>query len=353
MRGLFKGARIAVETCLGVRPKENVLVVTDPPRLKIARALFDASRRVGAKVTLVCMPVGTKHGDEPPQVVAGAMRAADVVLAPTTYSLTHTQARLRACKAGARVATMPMITEEMMSRGAMLADYHAVKRLTMKIVGRLDKASEVEIASPAGTELRLGIEGRRAHPDTGILHRPGDFGNLPAGEAYIAPVEGTAEGLVVVDGSMIGTLRGRTMIKVEEGKAVRIWGKHADKLVKMLGKAGGKAYNLAEFGIGTNPKARLKGIVLEDEKVMGTCHIALGDNSTFGGRVRAGIHIDGIMLRPTVRFDGKVVMRDGRLLIKTKTNHSTVTDLARDLGRSGSCFRSTVAKYASNCSGGM
>ena len=313
MRGLFKGARIAVETCLGVRPGERVLIVTDPPELKIARALFHFSRGVGARVTLICMPVGTKHGGEPPKVVASAMRVADVVFAPTTYSLTHTQARLRACEAGARVATMPMVTEEMMSRGAMLADYPAVKRLTMKVVRHLDKASEVEIASPAGTELRLGIGGRRAYPDTGILHKPGDFGNLPAGEAYIAPVEGTAEGLVVVDGSMVGALRGRVTIKVEGGKAVRIWGKHTDKLVRMLGKAGEKAHNLAEFGIGTNPKARLRGIVLEDEKVMGTCHIALGDNSTFGGKVRAGIHIDGIFLKPTIKLDGKNLMKDGRL----------------------------------------
>ena len=312
---MFEGARIAVETCLGVKRGESVLVVTDPPKLKIARAIFDASRGVGAKTTLICMPVGTKHGDEPPPVVASAMRAVDVVFAPTTYSLTHTQARLRACKAGARVATMPMITEEMMQRRAMLADYHAIKKLTMKIVARLDRASEVEATSPAGTELRLGIKGRRAYPDTGIIHEPGDFGNLPAGEAFIAPLEGTAEGLVVVDGSMVGTLREKIRIKVEKGKAVEIRGKRADKLVKMLTKAGKEAFNLAEFGIGTNPNARLTGIVLEDEKVLGTCHIALGDNSTFGGRVRAGIHVDGTFLRPTVRLDGRKIMEQGKLKV--------------------------------------
>ena len=118
------------------------------------------------------MPVGTKHGGEPPPVVASAMRAVDVVFAPTTYSLTHTQARLRARKAGARVATMPMITEDMMQRRAMLADYHAVKKLTMKIVARLDRASEVKVSSPAGTELRFGIKGRRASPTRGSFVNP-------------------------------------------------------------------------------------------------------------------------------------------------------------------------------------
>ena len=83
----------------------------------------------------------------------------------------------------------------------------------------------------------------------------------------------------------------------------------------MLEEAGPKARNLAEFGIGTNPNARLIGNVLEDEKVLGTCHIALGDNSTFGGKVRAGIHVDGIFLRPTVELDGKIIMKKGKLSI--------------------------------------
>jgi leucyl aminopeptidase (aminopeptidase T) len=132
---------------------------------------------------------------------------------------------------------------------------------------------------------------------------------------FIAPVEGTAEGHVVVDGSMGDRKGGKIEISVEEGLAARISGDSPQKLLRMLAAAGPKARNIAEFGIGTNPKARLTGNVLEDEKVMGTCHIALGDNSTFGGRVRAGIHVDGILLKPTVRIDGKILIRDGRLNI--------------------------------------
>ena len=128
-------------------------------------------------------------------------------------------------------------------------------------------------------------------------------------------MEGTAEGLVVVDGSIVGTLREKIRIKVEKGKAVEIRGKNADKLVRMLTKVGKEAFNLAEFGIGTNPNARLTGIVLEDEKVLGTCHIALGDNSTFGGQVRVGVHMDGILLKPTVRLDRKTIMERGKLKV--------------------------------------
>ena len=291
------------------------MIVTDPPRRKIAEAILEAARIVGGKTMLICMPTGTKHGEEPPELVADAMRTADVVFAPTTYSLTHTQARLQACKAGARVATMPMITEDMMRRGAMLANYRDVEKLTKKIVARMDKASRVEVTAPAGTKLSFSVRERRAHPDTGIFHNSGDFGNLPAGEAFIAPVEGTAEGRVVVDGSMVDTLQGRIEITIKKGMARKISGGPTRKLTKMLEEAGPKARNLAEFGIGTNPKAHLIGNVLEDEKVLGTCHIALGDNSTFGGRVRAGIHVDGIFLKPTIKFDGKMIMKRGELKV--------------------------------------
>jgi len=315
MQGLLKGAKIAVETCMGVKPHEAVLVVTDAARLNVAEALVETAKKARAEVMLMCMQARSRHGEEPPKPVERAMIASDVVLAPTTYSLTHTQARLRACRAGARVATMPMITEEMMCRGAMLADYHDVSRLTKRVADLLTEASEVEVITPAGTDLVLDISGREACPDTGIFHNPGDWGNLPAGEAFIAPVEGKARGRIVVDGSMVDTLSATIEIKVENGLATRISGRPAGRLIKMLEEAGPRAYNLAEFGIGTNPKARLMGNVLEDEKVLGTCHVAFGDNSTFGGRVQAGIHVDGILLRPTVKLDGKIIMEKGRLKI--------------------------------------
>jgi leucyl aminopeptidase (aminopeptidase T) len=311
--GLLKAARIAVKNCMGVKSFESVLIVTDESRIKIAEAIRKAADEVAKETLLMVMRERTRHGEEPPKAVEKAMCAADVVLAPTTYSLTHTQARLRATEAGARIATMPMITEDMMMRGAMFADYKKVRALTMKVAKLLDDASAVEIETKIGTKLHMSIAGRKAHPDTGIFHKPGDFGNLPAGEAFIAPIEGTAEGRTIVDGSMVDRVRGTVEIMFERGVAQKISGSPALRLVKMLRKAGPEAMNLAEFGIGTNPKAKLIGNVLENEKVLGTCHIALGDNSTFGGKVRAGIHMDGIIKHPTIKLDGKIVMREGKL----------------------------------------
>jgi leucyl aminopeptidase (aminopeptidase T) len=114
---------------------------------------------------------------------------------------------------------------------------------------------------------------------------------------------------------MVDKARGKITIKFRKGIARKISGGPARNIEAMLSKVGPKAFNLAEFGVGTNPKARLISNVIEDEKVLGTCHVALGDNSTFGGRVRAGVHVDGIFTKPTVRLDGRVLMEAGKLKI--------------------------------------
>jgi leucyl aminopeptidase (aminopeptidase T) len=161
----------------------------------------------------------------------------------------------------------------------------------------------------------MSIQGRLVERDTGLLLKKGDFGNLPAGEVYTAPVEGTAEGTLVFDGAIasVGILKKPVTVAVKEGFATSITGgPQASKFDALLAEVKKKeAYNVAELGVGCNPKGRLIGIILEDEKVYGTVHVALGDNSTFGGNVQAGVHLDGIMLKPTMFLDGKIVIKDG------------------------------------------
>ncbi|RLI12142.1 aminopeptidase [Candidatus Bathyarchaeota archaeon] len=311
----MRGARIAVETCMAVGPDEEVLIVTDTGKIRIAEALAYAARSLGAETSMIVMLPRARSGVEPPRAVAEAMLGADVILMPTTHSLSHTEARRKASEAGARIASMPGITEDMMSTGAMTADYEQVAALTEAVAGALEGGREVHLTTPSGTDLRMSIEGRKVLRDTGLYHKPGDFGNLPAGEACLAPVEGTAEGILVID--RLGDIVTRPLrVRVEAGRAVEFEGPDADRLVELLRSADENAYNIAELGIGTNPKARLRGVVLEDEKVLGTVHVALGDNRSFpGGRVASSIHLDCILLRPTLTVDGRLIMKNGRLLV--------------------------------------
>ena len=307
---LADSAKSLLESCMGVRPNEQVLVVTDNNRIKIGQALYDAAEALGANPLLLCMPSAGVSGQEPPPAVAAAMRESDVVLCPTTHSLTHTKARIDAAANGARIATMPGITESMFLQGAITADYREVELLTLSLVQRLTDASTAVIKKD-GHSLTLSLAGRNGVASTGVYTQPGQGGNLPSGEAYIAPLENASHGSMVIDGSMVGVgkLSAPLTVWVENGCLTHIEGESADKLNVLLENP--KNGVLCELGIGTNHKAILCGIILEDEKIYGTVHIAFGTNISFGGTNHAGCHMDGVILRPTLLLDGKIVLQDG------------------------------------------
>jgi leucyl aminopeptidase (aminopeptidase T) len=313
---LTVAAGVAVEQCLAVESGETVLVVCDKPCLSVGKALQRASIEAGADVVFLEMLPRSEHGEEPPSPVAEAMRSADVVFAPTSHSLTHTDARRKATASGARVATLPGITEGIFSR-TLVADYDTIEKRTEALAAHMQGGENIRITTPAGTDISFSIAGRKVMADTGIVHNAG-VTNLPAGEAFLAPVEGTGDGLIAVDGSIgsSGVLDAPIMIEVVDGLAGRIYGHpYCVDLERGMDAAGPDARNLAELGIGTNESARLVGEVLEDEKILGTVHLAFGDNQSMGGQVSAPFHQDGILLRPTVWLDGVEIMRDGDLLV--------------------------------------
>jgi aminopeptidase len=314
---LLSASTIAVRDCMGARPGERVLIVTDEPLRPIGYALQRAARELGNEVLVVEMLPRQTNGEEPPPEVAALMQQFDVVLCPASKSLTHTDSRRAASAAGARVATLPGVTESIMVR-CMNADYHAIAARTYHLCGLLEQTRVVRVTAPAGTDIVMPIAGREAHASSGLFREKGQWGNLPTGEAYLAPLEGQSNGVVVVDGSMagVGMIAEPLRIVVQDGYATAITGgPEAERLIALLEPHGKDARTVAEFGVGTNDKATLTGVILEDEKVMGTIHIAFGDNKSMGGSVRVASHLDGLVKRPTVWFDDRKVMEDGRLLI--------------------------------------
>ncbi len=293
---------------LAIKSHEEVLVLYDSHSREVGEEVAKAVEELSGEVIRMEMKPRQRHGEEPPESVAYAMAHAHVVIAPTTKSISHTEARKKACKAGARVATMPGITMEMLNSGAMLADYGEVKKIAGFFAEKLTHAERVLIKTELGTHLELSVAGRKALADDGDLSKKGAFGNLPAGEAFIAPVEDSAHGRVVFDASLggFGKLSEPVEVEIERGKAVK------GKLLKLLTTE--EARVVAEFGIGCNPKARVIGNVLEDEKAFGTVHIAFGSNFSFGGRNKAGIHIDGVINNPDVWLDDEKIMDKGKFL---------------------------------------
>ena len=305
---LREAAETAVYQCMALGAEESCAVVTDDKRLPIGEVLYAVASDVTDDAVLLRYPPGEQHGTEPPAPVAAAMADADVVLAPTTKSLSHTRARKRACEAGARAATLPGITERVMIAG-LDADYEAIARHCRDVLAQVDDADEIRVTTPAGTDLTVEPGDHEWLTDTGMVHEPGDFSNLPAGEVFVSPE--TANGTYVVDGTMMphGLLDEPLRFEVEDGYVTHI----SDDAVREQVDAGREevgddAANLAELGIGTNVGVtELVGSVLLDEKAAGTVHVAIGDDASIGGDTEAPLHLDGIIREPTVYADGDPV----------------------------------------------
>ena len=320
---LKSSAEVILKRCMALKKYESFLVVTDKNLLKISRIILEQANYAKSK-ELVEIPVGKVNGEEPSQHVAEIMKKFDVVVIPTTKSLTHTKAREYACKAGTRIATLPGITESTFNR-CIDIDYDKMCALNRQLKKIIDKASLIKITTQKGTDISFSIKDRDSFMDSGILTKKGISGNLPAGEVFIAPVEGTANGRIIVDASFagIGKLKKPIEISVKDGYATDIKGTNASKISEWLVKLGKSARNIAEFGIGTNDKAKVIGSLLEDEKVKGTAHIALGNNLYFGGNVDVPFHADGVFQKPTIFADGKLLMDNGRFVFESKSQKSS------------------------------
>ncbi|NUM69578.1 MAG: aminopeptidase [Ignavibacteriaceae bacterium] len=317
MDPLKKAAHTAISVCMGARQDEKILIVSDTVCSKIGKALFDTALELGHEALYVEMKPMRINGEEPPALIAGLMKEFDVILLPTLRSLTHTNARREASALGKRVATFPGITEDIMIRG-MSADYEKICARTIKLAGILEAGKKVRVTTEKGTDISFSIEGRKAYASKGLFREFGESGNLPTGEAFLAPMEGTSNGVFIVDGSFasVGLVDKDIRLEVKDGYVVKIeGGDKAKALDDMLKSVGPDAYSIAEFGIGTNDTAKISGVILEDEKVMGTIHIALGNNLSMGGSVNIPVHVDGVVKEPNVWIDDSLIMEKGKFVI--------------------------------------
>ncbi len=310
----MRSAEAAV-SCLAVGSDDDVLVLCNDEQLPIADAISEVAKGKARSVRVLAFPRSSRHGEEPPADVAEAMKSVTVIFAPTTFSLSHTAARLAATEAGVRIATMPGITEEVFRR-TLSVDYRELKRAGLLLAAQLSAASQCRVTSPGGTDLTLDLTDREGISDDGDIGMVGSFGNLPAGEAFISPIETSGEGKIVFDGALggFGLLDEPFMATLAGGRMVSATGRAGEWLYSTLDSGGEHGRSIAELGIGTNPAARLTGNILEDEKAMGTIHLAFGTSAGIGGVNRSTVHIDGLVLRPSVWLDGRPLMEDGTLV---------------------------------------
>ena len=302
--------------CLDLNPSEEVLVICNPMTEELGALLRINAQGEGGEATLAVISERESHAAEPPQAVAAAMLAVDMVVAPTIQSISHTEARRAATEAGVRVASMPGVTGEMLAR-VMGADLTLLRKRGTSVGRALGAGGEARVTCTKGSDLRLGLEDRTAIVDAGALNMRGAFGNIPCGEAFIAPMEGTAEGTLVVDGSIagVGRVTAPVELTVHGGHLADASGPEGAQLMELLTEHGADGTSVAELGIGTNESAILTGNILEDEKILGTAHVAFGASAAIGGTVQVPVHLDCVVLRPTVEVDGSTIVQAGELVV--------------------------------------
>ena len=313
MSDLGPAVETVVRRCLRVEAGEEVVVVVDLATRMIGEALRDEARAVGGDAVLMVMDERATDGTEPPASIAAALAACDVFIAPTTRSLSHTSARKRANEAGARGATMPGVTEDMLAR-VMAVDFDAMGSRSKAVAAALEAGTRARVTCPRGTDLRVAIDGRPGISDDGELTERGAFGNLPCGEGFISPVYG--EGTIVAASlAPLGLSIDPARLTVAEGRLVAADGGLGPQFIELLLSHGALGTNLAELGVGTNDRARLTGNVLEDEKILGTVHVAFGASAAIGGTVSVPIHLDVVVLDASLEVDGRQVLDAGRYVL--------------------------------------
>lgn len=319
MRGadLVQSAYNVLKNSLRVKPGEEVLVVADTgqsPRL--LEAFLAAGRVLDTRIGLVIFPTLARQNDEPPAYVQAAMTEADAVVAAPAVSMTHTRAIRTAREEGkTRVLVCSGLTEEMML-GPVNLPYDEMAATTRRIASLFDKARTARVVAANGTDISMELGDRRAMAVDGICAEPGQWNFVPAGTTALAPLEGTAEGRIVFDGSLapLGILREPVVLRVEKGRVTGIeGGRQAEEYREFLASFDHPGvYNIAEIGVGTNPKASLSGRLIEDERIFGSVHFGIGKSLNLGGTVDAPSHTDGVILRASLYLDGKLIVENGR-----------------------------------------
>lgn len=313
-----------VNQCANVCAGEDVLIVADFGLVDTARYLARAAYSVGANPTLAIMSVREVDGSEPTDAVAAAMQTAQVILTPVQKSLAHSNATAAALRNGARVLSLTALSCDLLASDAWDVDFDDMAETVATVASILSAGSEVKVQSEAGTDLTFNIAGRLGNAHGCIVREPGQFSAAPNIESSVSPLEGSTNGLLVIDGSIpylgIGLVDEPVSMWIRHGRVEEVQGGRAALRIKRVWQEQNDSavYNIAQFALGLNPKIRqVEGSLgcNYDEGAYGTAHVGIGTSSSIGGRVKASTHFDAVMVAPRVVVDGVVLLEEGKFFL--------------------------------------
>jgi leucyl aminopeptidase (aminopeptidase T) len=309
-----------LDQCLAVGQGEQVVLLTDAGTDgKVVSRLTDSIESRDGVPLVARMPVPYLPGAEPPGAVAAMMREAAAVIELTSLFIGSSLARRNATERGVRYLAMPgVVLDTFRDGGPLDVDFEQLRADAERVGRAWTAAREFRLTTPAGTDLRGSVDGRGGRVLHGMAREPGAYMAPPDIESGTAPVEGTASGVVVIDGDLLfmgqGPLREAVVLHVVDGNVVGIEGAECARLTEMLDRcADNRMANLAEVSMAFNPAGTICGVPMETESARGTAHVALGNSIAYGGRINAVAHLDCVMRDATLELDGRCVMTEGDL----------------------------------------
>ncbi len=303
--------------CFKLTPKDSCLIVVDETTEAVGKLIFNRAKKSRAQTALLEIKAQSSRLAEPSPIILNMMKQVTAVLAFTSVPLIHSKTLKQLCHIGARVLCLHPISTDGLAR-AVNTDYEFIDKKSRKLSDLFSIGRRIHLTTAAGTDLIIPISQHKGEANTGIVSSAGMFCSLPSGEANITPNRNETHGVLVVDGSIpgIGLLEQPAVVRIRKGYAYQITGgpeiKRLRKLLKSFGNSG---RTIAEFGLGTNPNAMLTGKSIEDEKVLGSAHIALGSPDYEGGITKKFLHLDLVLRNPTVSLDNRIIVENGNILV--------------------------------------
>lgn len=304
--------------CGSLTEKDRALILCDAGTRPMANAFVCVARDAGQSVEVMEIPALSNHGAEPPAYAVRAMQTSTLILSLCQYSLAHSRARVLAGEAGARFLSLPLYDWKLLEDPSLRIDFKSQAWLVREFAQAFTEGDVVHITTAAGTDVQLGISGRRGNYCPGFVELAGELGSPPDIEANVSPLENSAEGTVVVDGSIthpdFGLLEKPIQIDLKKGRITKFRGGSEDQinmLNAMFGEYDSPRRVLAECGVGLNPEAKLTGTMLTDEGALGCVHFGFGANHTMGGENEVDFHLDFVFHAATLDIDGKTMIKSG------------------------------------------
>lgn len=316
-------AKNALKCVLDAKKGQRITIFCDQEKLEVSEMFAVGALKLGMKTRLVTLKsqanvyrekvpleIATILEKHPADIYINLLRG---VREETSFRIELTKMETQTHKA--RLAHCPGITMDMLTHGAMAltaGDHKKMQEYAQRLIRRLSKVIKVEVTNPAGTHISMNTEKRPFFTDTMLDKKTLKWMNLPTGEVLVAPVEDSLQGKLVCDMAIggIGPINEPLEIIVKDGKARETISEDPQVLRTVrdsLGTDGGASV-VGEFAFGINPKARFVEEFLESEKMLGTIHVAFGNNSDMpGGKNPSRNHMDMLMSKPTV----KVTYKDG------------------------------------------